>query len=248
MASHSPSHTNTRHRRRRFLPSLFILLSTTNYIHYAHAQTSPGPTPVSGPAFARTSSRLYILGGNPNSGNNGPPLTQFYSLDLTAPWNNTAPAWTELSAGPAQAVFPATFSLDQKTMIVFHLNAPINASRYDVATGVWTRSNAALPGSDFQGIGAVTDPNSGLVYMAAGYTSRSRNSLDIYNFDADSVTQTAMPAPGTVFSARAYYGNAWSQYRKSILYFGGYNVSSQAIANGNVLTELVTQTQTWNTL
>lgn len=248
MASHSRPHTNTRHRRRHLLPSLLILLSTNNYIYYAQAQTSLGPTSVSGPAFARTSSHLYVLGGNPNSGNNGPPLTQFYSLDLTAPWNNTAPAWTELSAGPAQAVFPATFSQDQKKMIVFHLNAPTNASRYDVTTGVWTPSNAALPGSDFQGIGAITDSNSGLVYMTAGYTSRLRDSLDVYNFNTDTATQTAMPGPNIILPARAYYGNVWSQYRKSILYFGGYNIANKAIVGGNVVTELVTLTQKWNTL
>ncbi|KAG0294670.1 hypothetical protein BGZ96_000695 [Linnemannia gamsii] len=248
MASHNRSHTNTRHKRRHLLPSLFILLATYNYTYHAHAQAIPGPTPVSGPAFARTSSHLYVLGGNPNSGNKGPPLTQFYSLDLTTPWNNTAPAWTELSAGPAQAVFPATFSQDQKKMIVFHLNAPTNASRYDVTTGVWTPSSAVLPGSDFQGIGAVTDPNSGQVYMTAGYTSRLRDSLDVYNFNTDSASQTAMPGPATYLAARAYYGNVWSQYRKSILYFGGYNLANQAIVNGNIVTELVTLTQKWNTL
>ncbi|KAF8943218.1 hypothetical protein BGZ47_005684 [Haplosporangium gracile] len=208
----------------------------------------PGPTPVSGPAFARTSTHLYILGGNPVNGNNGPPLTQFYSLDLTTPWNNTTPAWTELNAGPAQALFPATFSLDQTKMIVFHLEAPINASRYDVNTGVWTPSSAALPGSDFQGIGAVTDTNTGFVYMAAGYATRMRDSLDVYNFAADSVTKTAMPGPDKFLPARAYYSNVWSKYRKSILYFGGYNITNQPIVGGNVVTELVTATQNWNTL
>ncbi|KAF9340779.1 hypothetical protein BGZ91_000263 [Linnemannia elongata] len=248
MATRSQSHTNTRHRRPHLLTLLLLLSTTNHYNYYAHAQTSSGPKPVSGPAFARTSTRLYILGGNPVNGNNGPPLSQFYSLDLTVPWNNTAPAWTELAAGPSQAVFPATFSQDQTKMIVFHLRTAPNAAYYDINTNVWTNSSVVLPGNDFQGVGAVTDPNTGLVYMTAGYTSRSRDSLDIYNFAADSATKANMPGPDKVLLARAYYGNVWSKYRKSILYFGGYNAQVQPIVGGNVVTELVTATQTWSTL
>ncbi|KAF9901918.1 hypothetical protein EC991_005566 [Linnemannia zychae] len=210
--------------------------------------TSSGPIPVSGPAFARTATRLYVLGGNPNSGNNGPPLTQFFSFDLSVPWNATAPVWTPHNAGPAQAVFPATFSADQKKMIVFHLKAPTNSSRYDVDTGVWSTSNAILPGSDFQGVGAVTDTNTGLVYMAAGYSTRRRDSLDVYNFGPDYVTQSAMPGAADALAARAYYGNVWSKYRNSILYFGGYNATNQPIVQGNIVTELVTSSLKWSTL
>lgn len=248
MATHSQSHTNTRHRRPHLLALLLLLSTANHYNYYAHAQASPGPTPVSGPAFARTSTRLYVLGGNPINGNNGPPLSQFYSLDLTIPWNNTAPAWTELAAGPAQAIFPATFSQDQTKMIVFHLRTAPNASRYDINTNVWTPSSAVLPGSDFQGVGAVTDTNTGLVYMAAGYTTRLRDSLDVYNFATDTATKTYMPGSDTTLPARAYYGNVWSKYRKSILYFGGYNSLSQRIVGGNIVTELVTATLTWNIL
>ncbi|KAK3833559.1 MAG: hypothetical protein J3R72DRAFT_453123 [Linnemannia gamsii] len=247
MATHR-SHTNSRHRRRQFLPLLVLATTLLTSYHCAHAQTSSGPIPVSGPAFARTATRLYVLGGNPNSGNNGPPLTQFFSFDLSVPWNATAPVWTPHNSGPAQAVFPATFSANQKKMIVFHLNAPINSSRYDVDTGVWSTSNAVLPGSNFQGVGAVTDSNTGLVYMAAGYSTRQRDSLDVYNFDSDSVSQTPMPGSGDALAARSYYGNVWSQHRKSILFFGGYNVANQAIVQGNIVTELVTSSQKWNTL
>ncbi|KAG0263753.1 hypothetical protein BGZ95_003725 [Linnemannia exigua] len=247
MATHRPQLTSRR-RRRQFRPLLVLSTTLLTSYFYAHAQTSSGPTPVSGPAFARTATRLYVLGGNPNSGNNGPPLTQFFSFDLSVPWNATAPVWTPHSPGPAQAIFPATFSADQKKMIVFHLNAPINSSRYDVDTGVWSTSNAVLPGSDFQGVGAITDSNTGLVYMAAGYSTRQRNSLDVYNFATDSVSQTAMPGSAEALVARSYYGNVWSKYRKSILFFGGYSAAIQPIVQGNVVTELVTSTQKWSTL
>ncbi|KAF9932204.1 acyl-CoA-binding domain-containing protein 4 [Linnemannia zychae] len=246
------SRTNTRHRRRhlRLLPILLLTtshLSNNNY-HCVHAQTNWTPTPVSGAAFARTSTSLYILGGNPNSGNNGPPLPQFFSLNLAVSWNNTSPAWKLLPAGPAQAVFPATFSADQTKMIVFHLPAPINASRYDVDTGVWTPSRAQLPGSNFQGVGAITDTNTGLVYTTAGYVTENRDALGVYNFNSDVATQAAMPSSAVTLQARAYYGNVWSKYRKSILYFGGYTSDTRAIIGGSLVTELVTSSLKWNTL
>lgn len=84
--------------------------------------------------------------------------------------------------------------------------------------------------------------------MAAGYTTRLRDSLDVYNFAADTATKTYMPGSDTTLPARAYYGNVWSKYRKSILYFGGYNYLNQPIVGGNIVTELVTATQTWNIL
>ncbi|KAF9081441.1 Multiple epidermal growth factor-like domains protein 8 [Mortierella sp. AD031] len=249
MTTHrSRSHTNNRHRRVLGLVLVATILFSTLSTFGAHAQTNSAPTPVSGPAFARTATRLYILGGNPNFGNKGPPLSQFYSLDLSVPWNASTPAWTELSAGPPQAVFPATFSSDQKTMIVFHLQSPSTASRYDVTTGVWTPSAAYLPANHFQGISAVTDTNTGLVYMAAGYSTSLRNMLDVYDFATDTVTSSAMPAPETALAARAYYGNVWSQHRKSVLYFGGYNISVTPMDRLNIVTELATDSQKWSTL
>jgi len=200
--------------------------------------------PVSGPAFARTNTRLYILGGIANNINYG----QFFSLDLAVNWTVTSPAWSQLSDGPQQNIFPAVFSQDQKTMVTFHSGGTTSSYRYNVTSGQWTPSNALAAFAALQGVGAVTDPNSGLVYLAGGYTDISRNSMDIYSFSSDSLTQQLMAAPDSVFVSRAYYANVWCKKRNSILYFGGYNTSLDVAPDDNVVTEYVPTTDTYSNM
>ncbi|KAF9987422.1 hypothetical protein BGZ75_000635 [Mortierella antarctica] len=202
------------------------------------------PLPVSGPAFARSSTRLYIQGGTFANINYG----QFFSLDLAVDWNTSAPAWTQLNDGPQQNIYPAVFSADQQTMITFHSGGATFAYRYSVAKGQWTPSTLQVQYGAYQGVGAVTDPNTGLVYLAGGYTDGSRNTLNIYNFNTDTIADNAMPASSTVFPNRAYYANVWCQKRGSILYFGGYNTTLKPIPNDNVVSEYVPSSQTWSTL
>ncbi|CAO3566296.1 unnamed protein product [Mortierella alpina] len=210
----------------------------------AQGQSSPAPLPVSGPAFARSSTRLYIQGGTFANINYG----QFFSLDLAVDWNTTAPAWTQLNNGPQQNIYPAVFSADQQTMITFHSGGATFAYRYSVAKAQWTASTLQVQYGGYQGVGAVTDPNTGLVYLAGGYTDGSRNAMNMYNFNTDTMADAAMPAAASVFPNRAYYANVWSQKRGSILYFGGYNTTLKPIPNGNVVSEYVPSTQVWSTL
>ncbi|KAF9572720.1 hypothetical protein EC968_009535 [Mortierella alpina] len=225
--------------------SLLLCLATLFFLSTpAQGQAASAPLPVSGPAFARSSTRLYIQGGTFANINYG----QFFSLDLAVDWNTTTPAWTQLNDGPQQNIYPAVFSADQQTMITFHSGGATFAYRYSVAKGLWTASTLQVQYGGYQGVGAVTDPNTGLVYLAGGYTDGSRNTMNIYNFNTDTIADSAMPAASTVFPNRAYYTNVWSQKRGSILYFGGYNTTLKPIPNGNVVSEYVPSTQTWTTL
>ncbi|KAG0211278.1 hypothetical protein BGX28_008223 [Mortierella sp. GBA30] len=210
----------------------------------SQAQTSSAPLPVSGPAFARTATRFYIQGGTFANINYG----QFFSLDLAVAWNNTSPAWTQLNDGPQQNIYPAVFSADQKTMITFHSGGATFAYRYSVTTGQWSPSSLQVGYGGYQGVGAVTDPNTGTVYLAGGYTDGSRNSMSTYNFNTDTMSQTAMPPGSNVFPNRAYYANTWSQKRGSIIYFGGYNATLNPIPDANSAVEFVPATGTWRTL
>ncbi|KAI7827543.1 hypothetical protein BC939DRAFT_475146 [Gamsiella multidivaricata] len=160
-----------------------ILLLANPFTLLSQAQTSSVPLTVSGPAFARTATRLYVLGGQYATINYG----QFFSLDLANSWNSTTPLWTQLNDGPQQTIFPAVFSADQKTMVTFHSGNSAFAYHYSVVTGQWTRATVQAQYGDYQGIGAVTDPNTGLVYLAGGYTSADRNSMNVYNFVTDTI-------------------------------------------------------------
>ncbi|KAG0355410.1 Multiple epidermal growth factor-like domains protein 8 [Podila minutissima] len=205
-----------------------------------HAQTS-FPISVQAPSYSRTSTYMYILGGN----STGQVLGQFYKLDLAVPWKAAAPAWTRLADGPTQHLFPSTWSKDEKTLATFHVAKGVSVFLYSAATNTWAPSQLRLAHDDLQGVSAVTDPNTGLAYLAAGYMAM-RDTMDVYNFQWDSMTAKALPP--TIFQARSYYGNVWSRKRNSILYFGGYTASFQKLPDENIITEYVPSTSIWQTM
>ncbi|KAG0070996.1 hypothetical protein BGZ89_011881 [Linnemannia elongata] len=207
-----------------------------------------GPVPVTGAGFARAATRLYVLGGLPSTANNTLPLGQFFSLDLTLTWNASSPAWTRLASGPKQRIFPVTFSKNQKSMIVFRAGEPNYIRRYIVASGNWSLSKVNLTYGNREGVGAVTDPNNGLVYIARGYTDINERSVDVYNVDTDNLSELPLPPATSFLAQRTYYGNVWCQPRKSILYFGGYALETQPAPISPDITEFVPSNQTWSTL
>ncbi|KAF9953967.1 Multiple epidermal growth factor-like domains protein 8 [Mortierella alpina] len=241
----NPDHCCWRQRKYGPLSLLLTCLAAFSVLFPSQVQSAPAPLPVSGAAFARSSTRFYIQGGTFANVNYG----QFFSLDLAVGWNTTAPAWKQLSDGPQQNIYPAVFSADQQTMITFHSGGATFAYRYSVAKDLWTASTLQVQFGGYQGVGAVTDPNTGLVYLAGGYTDGSRNTMNVYNFNTDTIAEeTPMPEASSVFPNRAYYTNVWSQKRGSILYFGGYNTTLKPIPNGNVVSEFVPSTKAWSTL
>ncbi|KAF9995090.1 hypothetical protein BGZ65_009286 [Modicella reniformis] len=201
------------------------------------------PLSTSAPAFARTSTKLYICGGH-----NTINRPQFFSLDLAVAWTCTQPAWQKLADGPVQQLFPAVFSADEQTMITFH-SGSVFAMKYSVATNSWYTSMIQAPYAKLEGVNAVTDPDTGMVYLAAGYTSM-RTAMSIYSFTTDSMGTVENPLPDAemMFQARAYYQNVWSKKRNSILYFGGYNARLLTLPTANVITEYVPATGVWQTL
>ncbi|KAG0349465.1 hypothetical protein BG004_005816 [Podila humilis] len=224
--------------------SAWLMLASLMASTFVLAQT---PVPVIGPAFAKSSSpsKLYILGGSANKNNIG----QFFSLDLTVPWNATHPSWQQLADGPVQSVFPAVFSGDGKTMAAFHTGGSTFSFRYNVATNSWKQSSVIASNTDFQGVGAVADPNTGLVYLPGSYTDPSRNSMNIYNLESDTMVQVALPPASTIFPNRAYYSGVWSQKRMSAIFFGGYNSTLKLLPDGyNMVTEFIPAAGTWANL
>ncbi|KAF9274596.1 hypothetical protein BGZ88_002912 [Linnemannia elongata] len=247
--------TTSRKRRSKkinLLTSLvsLALLSSSLLLHQTSAQSTAYP--VSGGAVARTKTNLFILGGSASQNPNTPPTNQFITLDLTTSWTATQPAWTVLNPGPANSIYPATFTSDQKRMLVFHLPSSNAVYEFRVETGVWVQSSLAFADMKWQGVGAVTDPRTGLVYLATGYTDPGRMTMDILNPATQNITHSRLPDPfgpvGTVrFEARWFYGNVWCESRKSILYWGGYQPTNK-MPTENVVTEFTVDTMTWSNL
>lgn len=227
--------------------SVLLALATLASLQTTTAQGGQGPLPVSGAAFAKNSAvnKFFVLGGLYNNN----PIGQFWSLDLAAAWNTSQPAWQQLADGPIQNIFPAVFSADGKSMATFHSGGTTFAFLYTVATNTWKQSQLTPAYAGFQGVSAVTDPNTGLVYLPGSYTDSSRNSMNVYNFDTDTMVQVALPSASSIFPDRAYYSIAWSQKRMSALIFGGYNATLGAIPGGyDTVTEFVPASGTWSNL
>ncbi|KAF9376631.1 hypothetical protein CPC16_012227 [Podila verticillata] len=224
--------------------SVLLTLATLTSLQTIAAQGGQGPLPVAGAAFAKNSvtNKFFVLGGQYNNS----PIGQFWSLDLAAAWNTTQPAWQQLADGPIQNIFPAVFSADGKTMATFHTGGTTFAFRYTVATNTWKQSQLTATYAGYQGVSAVTDPNTGLVYLPGSYTDASRNSMNVYNFDSDTMVQVALPSASSIFPNRAYYSIAWSQKRMSALIFGGYNATLGSIPGGyDTVTEFVPASGAW---
>jgi hypothetical protein len=244
MVSHQPVH---------FVLSLFLALATL-CLTFGQSPTSFFiPTPASNPAFSRTITKLYIAGGDTPTDLSFATLHQFISLDLAIPWTRNAPAWTQLADGPAQAEFPAAFSSDEQTMFVFHIQGSNSPMQYNVQSNSWQKSVVRFQNAGTAGVGAVTDPRTGLIYLMGGYENKDPTSpwqqvLDI--FDPVSQTIRVVHLPNRdIFSVPWYSGNVWSKYKNSILYWGGLNGTTYHTgAVTSRITELFPDSMTWSTL
>ncbi|KAF8932934.1 hypothetical protein BGZ47_011098 [Haplosporangium gracile] len=212
------------------------------------------PTPVFYPAFARSINKLYVLGGAKSGGIRLTVLAQFMSLDLTIPWSAAAPAWTRLADGPRQYRFPGTLSSDEQTFFVFHVQATNSPWQYSIKDDSWQESVAKFENAEYVGIEAVTDPGTGLVYLAGGYDNVNYNAplmrtIDIFDPVSQTVHVEDLPDPTMAFPVRLFYKNVWSKALNSVLYFGGKNKappSPDLVTNG--VTLLSTASMTWTTM
>ncbi|KAF9946123.1 hypothetical protein BGZ70_003394, partial [Mortierella alpina] len=117
---------------------------------------------VTGPAFARYGTKLYISGGGYTTNTNYINSTsQFFYLDLAVKWEASSPACQLLRSGPSGTNSPGAISGDGKTMITF-LGDRSFAWLYNVDGDSWTHSKIAVP-TQLAGLYGVTDPTTGLV-------------------------------------------------------------------------------------
>ncbi|KAF9154784.1 Acyl-CoA-binding domain-containing protein 5 [Linnemannia schmuckeri] len=212
------------------------------------------PTPVFYPAFARSVNKLYVLGGAKSGGIRLTLLAQFMSLDLTIPWSAAVPAWTRLADGPRQYRFPGTLSSDEQTFFVFHVQGTNSPWQYNIKNDSWQESTANFEDAEFVGIEAVTDPGTGLVYLAGGYDSVNYNAalmktIDIFDPVSQTIHMEDLPDPTVAFPVRLFYKTVWIKTLNSVLYFGGKNKAPPGpdlVTNG--VTLLSTASMTWSTM
>ncbi|GJJ74243.1 hypothetical protein EMPS_06601 [Entomortierella parvispora] len=236
------------------LHSVLSFLGLLSLCTLARAQTQSGPIiPVTQASCARFGDRLYFASGSVITGpTNWTTLAQFIAMDLSIAWDADTPVWHTLSNGPKALDFPSAFSADGNTMVTFRSGVPANGDPasswlYSVQTNQWSYSKITVAAPNFGGLFPVTDPTTGLVYVAGGYSSNSNltlNQMMIYNFTTDSYTLTSMPANGLIDNFQ--YQGVWWPKGNSILYYGGYVTGGTL--NAAQITQFVPSTNAWSTL
>jgi hypothetical protein len=234
---------------------LFSCFSTPSFLTRAQApSTFFIPITVSFASFSRAVTKLYVIGGAKPAGPSYTAIRQVISLDLTIPFNSTAPAWTQLADGPPQSLFPTALSSDEQTLFAFHILDTNSPWQYNVQENKWQESVAKFERAEFIGVGSVTDPRTGLIYLAGGFDEVNKDApimktIDIFDPVSQTIHVDDLPDPTSVFPIRQNYANVWSKYKNSILYWGGNN--KNPLGPGlveNSVAELSTDSMTWSTM
>ncbi|KAF9300810.1 hypothetical protein BGZ74_007458 [Mortierella antarctica] len=210
------------------------------------------PVSVTGASYARSRTKLFVQGGVVTA--NGIAVAQqnqMFALDLSIPWSANKPAWIQLKSGPTQAYHSAEVSTDEQDFVTFR-NTPSGSItnnlsyRFSILANSWTQSTIKVQNPSREGVVAVKDPTSGLVYLAGGFQSDD-SQMYMANLDTDTLSMFTMPSD--FMSDRFFYSGVYLKSRKSIIYFGGSNnaySSSPSISSQNLITEFVPSTGAWS--
>ncbi|KAF9098318.1 hypothetical protein BGX27_000828 [Mortierella sp. AM989] len=165
--------------------------------------------------------KLFIASG---SDGKFTPSTQFFSLDLSVPWNSDAPAWKSLAQHP-NATTP--YALNKENTKIYSFGNSM--FQYDIQTDTWTSDGLENIFQEKRLFvrGAVTDTDSGLIYGAGDYKNFNStwqmtefNPIDnTYN----KINVTGRPTRDSIFSL-AYSSPAKKIYMYE--WFTGDNITA----------------------
>lgn len=208
-------------------------------------------------AYVQVGSTLYLQGGYDTQA----PTAQANALDLSSAWSTSSPPWTSLKDGPltthhSMVAVNASHSRGLGDGAQGYLLAiggeDVTAfwNTYDIEAQAWSTVTpvGAAPYPGLEGHSAVTDPNSGYVYLVGGYLGNTTyNSLTAFDPSTRAIVirQTA-----TAASSLTDVKAVWSSVRKTIITFGGTR-APPAVPNGLGLANLREynpSTKTWSTM
>ncbi|KAG0229704.1 hypothetical protein BGW42_001373 [Actinomortierella wolfii] len=175
----------------------------------AHAQTTPRAVFAPASVFKEGQS-LWVHGGADTSNS----YNQFFTLDLSSSWTTDNPKITMLppTANP-NSHHTASLTRDGENMIVFSRSSSI--TRCSLATASWSTDMATSQFNDRYQLDAVTDPNTGNIYVPGGYGASQ--SMMIYSPGAKVATQDSV----NYLLQYIGYAAMWNAQRKSVMTFGG---------------------------
>ncbi|KAF9912095.1 Leucine-zipper-like transcriptional regulator 1 [Linnemannia zychae] len=258
-SSHKRSNNKPREQHR--LTTATLLLSACALLLSTITTTDAVVFPIGSRrvGYATLNDVLYIQGGfdTETSG-------QFVSLDLSTSWATSEPAWTILKDGQVTshltlAPISAGSNGGSKGSILSIGGMPSNTgvapnflTIYDINAGSWSNLNSVKSQYPaLEGHAAVSDPNTGVVYLIGGYNGTSSANF-IYNslaaYDPKSRTMISQQS-GTAANSLTDVGAVWSSKRNSILTFGGSRAPPAGTnALGNDVLEYDVSSKSWKTM
>ncbi|KAG0042936.1 hypothetical protein BGZ83_012013 [Gryganskiella cystojenkinii] len=222
------------------LLSTLALALFSSLFSTVHAYDAP-PAPRRLVVSAKYNNKLYLQGGHEQLDYTG----QLMSLDLSVNWTTSQGAWTTtgLPDGPSTSrhgmvAVPPQFSAGlgpstQGYLLLIGSSNNVTATfwnSFDLQTNIWSSvvvtAQAPTPANTYphlQGQTAVTDPNTGLVYVIGGFWNTTYNRLMIMN-PANKTLLHNEAAANVNTSSLTSASAVWSTVRKTILVFGGSRV------------------------
>jgi hypothetical protein len=196
-----------------FSYTTYILASIL--VSVIHAQPFT-PVGVDSPTFATIDGQgMYILGGARLSGG-GDLSGQAFMIDLSVPWNASAPVYKKLPDGPISWGGPSAISSDKQNWVMAFQNTTY---AYNFQSAKWSRilTDSTLGPTIEAGYSAATDPDTGFIY-APSYLMVNRTSM-MMRLDIKTKTFQSLPS----FAGGNNFKVVWSDAYKSMYYFGGFS-------------------------
>ncbi|KAF9163822.1 hypothetical protein BGX21_011311 [Mortierella sp. AD011] len=159
---------------------------------------------------------MYVLGGTSGSSQSYSYSTQVFMIDLSIPWNVSSPAYKNLPDAPV-GFFQMVSALSSDGQTWFAQNGN-TAFFYNFESSKWNTISSTTTGnktlnSNF-GLGAATDPDTGIIYVPNGLVSNGGQYMLKVNPDESIDSAEMSPQISKTPSSTV----AWSTAQRSLIY------------------------------
>jgi hypothetical protein len=193
-----------------------LVLSTSFLVSSVSAQFTPDIVSGSGSAYI-DGKGLYVLGGTTTSDSAATVATpKAFMIDLSTTWSVASPAFKSLPDGPSAWGSGSSISSDGKSWFSLVNNA---GYVYDIDGGAWS---TATPNDNNiildTPLKAVTDPDSGLIYIPNAYQDPKTGEIAMLRVDLKAKTFKSVSMMDTLRGV-TFYSATWSAAMGRIVYY-----------------------------
>ncbi|GJJ68518.1 hypothetical protein EMPS_00864 [Entomortierella parvispora] len=171
------------------------------------------PTTAWGSASAFVEGQTFVIQG----GSNGTfTIPQTFSIDLSSSWDISSVPYRRLLDGPSDYKHSASLLNDHKNWFVLSNGTGLE---YTIPPDTWRSLGGSAEVSRTRGLGAATDPDTGMIYVPNGFLVNA-TTTQMFQFDViNNVLNSVDMHPALVNMVS--YAIAWSGQAKKMFLFGG---------------------------